>query len=164
MTYNLSLESRRSASAAQLQTLCAMKDDPLLTVEATALLEQRMVEYQHLSFEQASALPEASAADVEIGGHICTLTMFNEQRETSSHLVTFQLARRGVFGLASYHVERGLMFSREGETREATEVEMQASPTSRAKLFSGVMAPNPSIERTFQRPLRALWPAAHVER
>jgi len=25
-------------------------------------------------------------------------------------------------------------------------------------------APNPSIERTSQRPLRALWPAAHVER
>ena len=24
--------------------------------------------------------------------------------------------------------------------------------------------PNPSIDRTFQRPLRALWPAAHVER
>ena len=23
---------------------------------------------------------------------------------------------------------------------------------------------NPSIERTFQRPLRALWPAAHVKR
>ena len=27
-----------------------------------------------------------------------------------------------------------------------------------------MQAPNPSIERTFQRPLRALWPAAHVER
>jgi len=26
------------------------------------------------------------------------------------------------------------------------------------------VSPNPSIERTFQRPLRALWPAAHVER
>jgi len=26
------------------------------------------------------------------------------------------------------------------------------------------LAPNPSIERTSQRPLRALWPAAHVER
>ena len=26
------------------------------------------------------------------------------------------------------------------------------------------VASNPSIERTFQRPLRALWPAAHVER
>ena len=25
-------------------------------------------------------------------------------------------------------------------------------------------APNPSIERTFQRPLRALWSAAHVKR
>ena len=25
-------------------------------------------------------------------------------------------------------------------------------------------ASNPSIERTFQRALRALWPAAHVER
>jgi len=23
---------------------------------------------------------------------------------------------------------------------------------------------NPSIERTFQRPLRSLWPVAHVER
>ena len=28
----------------------------------------------------------------------------------------------------------------------------------------GAQASNPSIERTFQRPLRALWPAAHVER
>ena len=27
-----------------------------------------------------------------------------------------------------------------------------------------LQASNPSIERTFQRPLRALWPAAHVER
>ena len=26
------------------------------------------------------------------------------------------------------------------------------------------VAPNPSIERTFQRLLRALWAAAHVER
>ena len=26
------------------------------------------------------------------------------------------------------------------------------------------VSPNPSIERTFQRPLRALWPAAHVKR
>ena len=26
------------------------------------------------------------------------------------------------------------------------------------------LAPNPSIERTLQRPLRARWPAAHVER
>ena len=25
-------------------------------------------------------------------------------------------------------------------------------------------SPNPSIERTFQRPLRALWPASHVKR
>ena len=28
----------------------------------------------------------------------------------------------------------------------------------------GAAWPNPSIERTFQRPLRALWPAAHVKR
>ena len=28
----------------------------------------------------------------------------------------------------------------------------------------GTVSPNPSIERTFQRPLRPLWPAAHVER
>ena len=37
--------------------------------------------------------------------------------------------------------------------------------SARAMLFgSWSVAPNPSIERTFQRPLRALWPAAHVER
>ena len=32
------------------------------------------------------------------------------------------------------------------------------------KLPSERVRPNPSIERTFQRPLRALWPAAHVKR
>jgi hypothetical protein len=35
-----------------------------------------------------------------------------------------------------------------------------------ADVRAGVVAnltPNPSIERTFQRPLRALWAAAHVE-
>ena len=31
-------------------------------------------------------------------------------------------------------------------------------PSTVAKL-----RPNPFIERTFQRPLRALWPAAHVK-
>jgi hypothetical protein len=30
--------------------------------------------------------------------------------------------------------------------------------------FVSMLTPNPSIERTFQRLLRALWPAAHVER
>ena len=30
--------------------------------------------------------------------------------------------------------------------------------------FKAPMIYNPSIERTFQRPLRALWPAAHVKR
>ena len=31
-------------------------------------------------------------------------------------------------------------------------------------MLSSTMVPNPSIERTSQRPLRALWPAADVER
>ena len=31
-------------------------------------------------------------------------------------------------------------------------------------LGSSKLSSNPSIERTSQRPLRALWPAAHVER
>ena len=36
---------------------------------------------------------------------------------------------------------------------------LEARPLSGATVW-----PNPSIERTFQRPLRALWPTAHVER
>ena len=32
------------------------------------------------------------------------------------------------------------------------------------RLVGAAQAPNPSIERTCQRPLRAIWPAAHVER
>ena len=35
--------------------------------------------------------------------------------------------------------------------------------TNRSRKVLG-LTPNPSIERTCQRPLRALWPAAHVER
>ena len=37
-------------------------------------------------------------------------------------------------------------------------------PRSLSNSFLGEVSPNPSIERTYQRPLRALWPAAHVER
>ena len=114
-----------------------MKDDPLLTVEATALLEERMAKYQGLTFEQASALPEVVASDVEIGRQVCTLTVFNELRGSSTRLVTFQLARRGVLGLTSYHVERGLTFSTEAQAREATDPELQEPPTPRAKSSSG---------------------------
>ncbi|MEO8779411.1 MAG: hypothetical protein ABI389_12180 [Rhodanobacter sp.] len=39
------------------------------------------------------------------------------------------------------------------------------SNTTTAKLLSNRQAvPNPSIERTYQRPLRALWCAAHIKR
>ena len=37
-------------------------------------------------------------------------------------------------------------------------------PYGIAALNTCLPEPNPSIERTFQRPLRALWPTAHVER
>ena len=57
-----------------------------------------------------------------------------------------------------------LRFSRGGRVEfPAT----HGSPTPVEASVGGVPnvdRPNPSIERTFQRPLRALWPAAHVER
>ena len=39
---------------------------------------------------------------------------------------------------------------------------LQSRPNFSIHFFTE--GPNPSIERTFQRPLRALWLAAHVER
>ena len=45
----------------------------------------------------------------------------------------------------------------------ATDVEFGPRPKKPPHPPSAA-SPNPSIERTFQRPLRALWPAAHVER
>jgi len=49
---------------------------------------------------------------------------------------------------------------------QSAQKEMQGRFISNCGLFLVCRArqPNPSIERTFQRPLRALWPAAHVER
>ena len=41
---------------------------------------------------------------------------------------------------------------------------VRPSPTKQPFEPLLLQAPNHSIERTFQRPLRALWPAAHVER
>jgi hypothetical protein len=42
----------------------------------------------------------------------------------------------------------------------------RSEPRKEARGVLGIrrQAPNPSIERTSQRPLRALWPTAHVER
>ena len=45
----------------------------------------------------------------------------------------------------------------------AVDSERCMAPAVRPRCDEGV-TPNPSIERTFQRPLRALWPAALVKR
>jgi hypothetical protein len=69
-------------------------------------------------------------------------------------------------------MRRGLAVGPNGHWLSRLPAELK-SPRKRAKLLQVLRAvrerafeqrPNPSIERTFQRPLRALWPAAHVKR
>ena len=101
--------------------------DALPEAEAAQILERHIVPLRALSFEQAQALPEASEERAaEHSGYAVTVFA---QRDLpgfeGSVLVTVQLARRS--GLASYHTERGLIFSPAHPPREASREELRNS-------------------------------------
>ena len=101
--------------------------DPLPEAEATRILERHIARLKALSFEQAQVLPEASdERDVEHSPYAVTVFA---QRDLpgfeNAILVTVQLARKS--GLASYHTERGLIFSPAHPPREASREELRNS-------------------------------------
>jgi len=101
-----------------------MTDNATFTREAGWLLDQRIAQIQQLQFSDASELPEASGEDLVISGKKCALTVYCQRLVEGDLLVTVQIARRALANFVSFHQERGLVFSEDGDVREATEEEL----------------------------------------
>jgi len=99
--------------------------------EALATLDTRIAALRNThSLETASALPEAHFEDVVIAGREVQLTVFRQSKVPfldGQVLVTVQIARHGLGGVKSFHVERGLVFSAGASARDATARELEDS-------------------------------------
>jgi hypothetical protein len=99
---------------------------PEYASEASRLIEGRLAPIRRLTFEEAALLPETDGSDTVVAGIKASITTFRSQLEEAV-LVVVLVARPRWFGVASYHIERGLLFSSDGKVREATERELQNS-------------------------------------
>ena len=98
--------------------------------EAKKLIDTKFEELKLLSFSDSFDLPGALAEDVVVAGREVQLTIFKQKGVPNLPdvvLVTAQLARAGLGGLISYHYERALVYSSNGDIREATESELLAT-------------------------------------
>ena len=94
------------------------------------MIDQRINKLRELTYEEAAALPEAAGEEAQLAGVRCAITVFRQHDPCgppNSIVVTVQAARRGFLGIASYHTERGLIFTPEGTVREASDRELQNS-------------------------------------
>ena len=69
-------------------------------MEAATLMGERIATLRNLTFERASELPEAKGEETLVGGRKCMLTTFRQLLRQDEILVTVQLARPVLFGLA----------------------------------------------------------------
>ncbi len=97
---------------------------------ALPLVQRRVDELRILGYTEACALPEAEGSDLLIEGLKASLTVFrycNAYRLEEKTLVVVLAGRPTMFGMGAQHVERGLVFSRDGTVRDATDLELQNS-------------------------------------
>jgi hypothetical protein len=104
--------------------------DKRYETEARGAIDRRIAKLRTLTMAEAARLPEASGEGVVLGDVSCHLTVFAQHSPSQlpeAVLVTVQVARKGVLGIASYHVEQGLVFFPNGTVRDATDLELQDS-------------------------------------
>jgi hypothetical protein len=98
--------------------------------EAVKVLEDRLNRLRLLSHADARALAEADSEDIVIAGAKASVTVFRQDdayQLQGRTLVTLLVLRRWWFGLHTHHMTRGLVFSPDEATREATNLELQNS-------------------------------------
>ena len=106
-----------------------------------------------------SALPDSKYLAILPGALWCLAELYFAESDPVSRSVTDRIACSLVVNIPPPQPHRAPaapMYS-------ATDAEFGPRPKKPTHPPSAAR-PNPSIERTSQRPLRALWPAAHVER
>jgi hypothetical protein len=103
-------------------------------VDACRLVGSAVARLRGLSHGEAKSLPEVSAYDVFIAQKASSLTVFRYAGEDvpddlpDDHVLVVVLAARPqFFGMASRHLERGLVFAPVGPARDATATEFENS-------------------------------------
>lgn len=94
------------------------------------LLASRLAWLRELTYREARALPATAEEAVVLEGATTSVTVFRQDDAyalAGRTLVTVQVARPALLGLASFHTERGLVFSPNEPPREATDLELQNS-------------------------------------
>lgn len=104
--------------------------DPNYKAEADGIIESKIERLRDLTYAQARALAEVASEEIVITGTKASVTVFRQDSPYQLEgrtLVVVLVARKRWFGMASMHIERGLVFSPGEATREATELELQNS-------------------------------------
>jgi hypothetical protein len=99
-------------------------------IAATREVEARIGELERLTYAEAKGLPEVAATDTVIAGRKASITVFRRDHVhelEGKTLVVVLAAIPTMFGMSSYHVERGLVFSAHDALRRATDGELQNS-------------------------------------
>jgi hypothetical protein len=104
--------------------------DPRYVSEAVTLIDSRLGELRSLSFQEASSLQAISSEEVLIHGTKASIAVFRQSEPyglSGKVLIAVLVARPKWFGMASHHIEKGLVFSPGEGVRAATETELQNS-------------------------------------
>ncbi len=99
-------------------------------VEAASVIKDRLEHLRGLTYAQARTLPEVDGEEITIAGITTSVTVFRQDSPNQLEgrtLVTVLVARERWFGMTANHIERGLVFSPDEPTREASELELQNS-------------------------------------
>mgnify|MGYP003389382496 CR=1 FL=1 len=97
---------------------------------ANETLREKAATLKALSFEEVENLPWAFAEDVLVGKKEVQITVYkqaNLPQLGDDLLITVQLARFGLGGVAIYLEEEGIVFSKTKAVRQATGEELAAT-------------------------------------
>jgi len=96
--------------------------------KANRFLESHIRDPRVKPYQEAGPWPEATSEECLVAGEKASLTVFRQNspyKLEGKVLVTVQVAKPVMLGMGSAHFERGLVFSPNEESREATENELQ---------------------------------------
>ena len=97
---------------------------------ANETLREKVATLKLLSFEEVQNLPVAFAEDVLVGRKEVQITVFKQANLPelgNAVLITVQLARFGLGGVAIYQAEEGFVFSKTKAVRQATVAELDST-------------------------------------
>ena len=98
-----------------------------ISVVAKNILDAKVEQLRHLSYDAVCQLPAASGDEVAMAGHTYAVTIYRHDIAATECLLVVQVAAPTLLGLGGRHWERGVVFRPGGGVREASERELEES-------------------------------------